>query len=238
MSDYCYGLRASFHDCQAKSIPAGSNYIDELLNRESSAKRISGNDLKICYVICGLGVITRRLFDDAAVYRGWCNVVDILKEKSGITLYFKFGYNFEELDLELVKYITGGLWKNVQAIRTDKKLDEILDFPDLFIMEQPSTTLYDVLTSSKPVILLVESKALALTEEAERLLKNRITLVKTREELELSLADIAENGVNAKAFTIPDHNDRTFIETFATCGDHNSIDRTIDFLQSIINKEG
>lgn len=239
MVDYCNGLRKFFPGCPAKSIPLGSSYFDGLLKRKSSANWVQRNEVKICYVDGGFGFSTRWMFDDdASKYRNRYNVVDILKEKPGITLYFKFGYNIEDYDLGLIRSITSSQWENVQAIPSGKKLDEILDFPDIFIIEQPSTTLFDVLTTSKPIILWVDSNILTLTEHAERLLKNRITLVKTREELELSLADIVENGVNAKAFTIPDHNDRTFMETFATCGDHNSIDRTVDFLQSIINKEG
>jgi hypothetical protein len=75
----------------------------------------------------------------------------------------------------------------------------------------------------------------SITKEAEEMLKDRVTIVRSDKEMIACIEDIKEKGKEARAITLPNHNDKTFITTYATCGDFNSIERTVNFLQSIVN---
>lgn len=241
MVDYLEDLKKTLPEFTVHNLPVGSHYYEKLLNKEENKKWKVTNNPRLCYVCGGAGVYNSTfkggLYDDTSLYELRYNVVEKLKNKPNLTLYYKMGYNTENYGIEFEQKIVKGLWKNIKAVPSSKKLVEILCEMDVFIIEIPSTTLFEVLTTSKPVILLVEPRALALTDKAENMLKNRVTIVRSKKEMGLCLDDIVDNGINSFVFTRPNHDDKTFINTYATCGDFNSKNRTIDFLKTLLYKK-
>lgn len=241
ISNYCDSFRTDFSNYTARNIPVGSYYYEKLLERNNGKRRTEGNHIKIYYVCGGVGIhnctFNRGIYDDASLYELRYRVIDKFRNMPDSTLYYKMGYNTEHCGIELEQEILGGVFENVVAVPSDTNLVDILAEADLFIMESPSTTLFEILTTSKPAVLLIEPRALELTEPACALLKDRVTIVGSATELADCIDDIAKNGLQAKAFVRPDHSDKAFINTFATHGGHNSMERTLDFFESVIGQK-
>lgn len=227
-------LKKKFSSLSSNTIPVGSNYFEELVKKGCKIKSKPGDILKICVVYGGFGYANRWVYDDAYLYRLRYNVIEKFKNIPNITLIIKFGYNTEDLGLELDKKSSSGFWKNVHTISSTKKLTEILDVPDLFILEDPSSPLFEVLTTCKPVILHIDHSRLYFTQKAERLLQNRVTIVRSSKELELCIDDIIENGREARVFKQPNPNDNAFINSYATSGWFNNVERAVDKINSIL----
>lgn len=243
IANYCENLKKYFPEFTSHNIPVGSSYFEGLLEKNSKMKTdlSNNNNVNICYVC---GPVSKHncnfnsgLYNDAALYDLRYKVIEILGNKPGISVLYKMGYNTENYGIELEKRINKGFWKNIKSVSSSRRLTELLEESDVFVLEIPSTTLFEVLTTSKPVILLIEPRALALTEQAEKLLRNRVVIVSSWKEMELCLEDIVKNRRKSEVFTYTNHDDKTFLTTYATRGDYKSAERTVDFLEAIIRRK-
>lgn len=240
MADYCDEFRKQFPDFMSRNVPVGSDYFENLIKKNKGMTCKIGDHIKICYVCSGVGaynsVIKKGLYDDISLYELRYMVVDKLKDRSDITVYFKFGYNTEECGLEFEKNVIKGLWKNIKAIPSNKKFVDFMEVADLFIFESVSTAWFELLTTSKPAIFIIDPRAISLRKQEELLMQDRITIVRSMKEFELCIEDIIKNGKESSVFTRPNHSDKTFITRFATGGDFGSIERTTNFLKSLIKQ--
>lgn len=238
--EFCDNLKMVFPSFTAKNISAGSNYFEKLVKNGKDVCWGISSHLKICYVCSGIGVFNvgtkRGLYDDASLYELRHKIIDKFINRTDFCVFYKLGYNSENYELAFEKKIINGFWKNIKAVPSHKKLIELLDEMDVFILETPSTTLFEVLTTTKPVILLIDPRALDITDDAKKLLENRVTIVRSSNELEVCIQDIIENGINARAFTLLDHKDNAFIVKYATCGEGNSLKRSVDFLEAVLKQ--
>lgn len=195
--------------------------------------------IKICYVCGGIGAYActfkHGIYDDAALYDLRYRIVGAFQGQPSFVLYYKFGFNSEQYDLALEKRILKREFQNVIPILSSEKLVDYLDAVDLFIIDSLSTPLYEVLTTRKPVIFLGDKRSLAFAEDAEHLLRKRVTFVKDRAEMESSIDDLIRHTRASKVFTIPDHNDASFIKSYAFRGAGcSSAEYTAEILMRIL----
>ncbi len=244
IADWCDNEKRelAFHNPQ--NIPSGSLYYEKLLNKNMYLKNKISQEIKICYVCGGFGIIAQNNDnfnkagrDDASVYLLRYQVLERLQGKPGIRACFKLGYGTEKFNLLLERRITSGYWENLEHVSSKTKFTSLLDKFDLYVLEAPGTPVFEILTTAKPVVVLIDSKRTAITPTARNLLEKRVTIAESIDEFLSHIEDVAENGRQAKAFTLPDHSDKTFINTYATCGDNKSLELTVDFLESLIKNE-
>jgi hypothetical protein len=220
------------------TIPIGSIFFEKLLKQNLNSREKTNQCLNICYVCSSLGnynaFFNKGIYDDASLYNMRYEIVDILKNQTNLKVYYKLGYNTEKFGLELERNIIQNQLTNIEAIPSNTRLSDFLDIVDLFILEVPSTTLFEVLTTKKHVITLLDTRAISITDDARNLLKKRAMIVESYNEFINTIHDVAENHTNAKVFTDTNPEDQNFILKYATCGDFQSVKRSVDFIDSLL----
>jgi len=219
--DYLEGLRNVYPNFTYKVAAVGAPRFEKMI-KHYSEKKFSSNkgEINICYICGPTGVvgpdIKRGMYDDVATYNLRNLLVEKLDGKENINLFVKYGYDFEKQGLALAKRIRRGIFSNIRKIGSDVPIKKVLEKMDVFILERPSTILYETLAISKPVLVLYDPRRLRFTEHAQDLLQKRVTQIGSGEELMVLLDDIILKGYESKVFVDVDCEDRKFLKTFAT----------------------
>ena len=59
----------------------------------------------------------------------------------------------------------------------------LLDKADIFILEMPSTPLLEALTTSKPIIVMVDPRSISFVPAAKKIIQKRVTIAESGDEL-------------------------------------------------------
>jgi len=195
-----------------------SSFLSPLSKEKGLAKVGKDPLLKICYVCAGTGIFNVHLkagiYSDEGLYQLRYKVKELVNNSQKVHFNFKFGYHSEDRGLNLEKNILEQAYPRVSGTPSGIKLTSLLDKYDLFILENPSTTLIEVLSTSKPVIMLADSRALKLTEESEKLLAPRITICRSPGEFLGIIEDLAGAGHSTSCLLSKNLEDRSFLDTF------------------------
>ena len=241
IADYYNNIRTRLPFIMPTAIPIGSIFFEKLLKQDLNSREKTNQCLNICYVCSPLGnynaFFNKGIYDDASLYNMRYEIVDILKNQTNLKVYYKLGYNTEKFGLELERNIIQNQLINIEAIPSNTRLSDFLDIVDLFILEVPSTTLFEVLTTKKHVITLLDTRAISITDDARNLLNKRAMIVESYNEFINTIHDVAENHTNAKVFTDTNPKDQNFILKYATCGDFQSVKRSVDFIDSLLGQK-
>lgn len=107
-------------------------------------------------------------------------------------------------------------FENCQFIRDECSFKDLLPLADVVVIDLPSTTLLEALTTSKP--LFVYTGHLHIDDQAKKLLERRAECTTQLEELVGILGEFLSTGVYPA-----DVNDNTFLKAYGTCLDDGRI---------------
>jgi len=221
-----------------QNISVGSVYYDNLLQKNNSMESIQkDNVLRICYVCSGIGIYSsffkNSQYDDAALYNLRYRALNKLRNNSNLKVFFKMSYDTDKYNLKLEQDIINHKYENINPVLPKNKFINLLDKADIFILETPSTPLLEALTTSKPIIVMVDPRSISFAPAAKKIIQKRVTIAESGDELINYIEDIIINNTRAKAFIQPDHRDFSFINKYVSNGNYDSIKRASIFLEGI-----
>jgi hypothetical protein len=240
--DYLEGLKTLYPAFTNTNLALGSSYFERLIQDDSRQsvnnprKSVGAKScFKICY-ICGplnssYSACDYRagIYDEPSVYDLKQQVIERTKDNDGIELYFKYGYGIEHSGLDIIRKIDSGKWHNIHSISSRVSVEKAISDMDVVIIERPTTSLYEALATSKPLILFFDTRAMDLTAYARKLLEKRALIAESKQEFLSAVEELLCNTYNSRVFSF-DNKDKSFILAFATCGDYKGTDRIVEFL--------
>lgn len=228
---------------RSQEIAIGSPYFSNLLLKNKHFVHKPDGVMNICYVFGGIldfhGSYNKDgLNNPASLYRLRYKFIEKIKNNQKFLINCKLGFNSEKFDFLIEKSIDKGRWSNIIATSSSEKLINIFSNVDLFIIDQFSTPFFEVLTTSLPVIAILDSNSAILntiSNKARQLLDKRVTIVSNEMEFLNCIDDLIDNQYNSKIFNEKNHNDSTFINEYTTLDNFSSADSSIESIERIIN---
>ena len=150
-------------------------------------------------------------FSDNDLWRTQQAVLDVLAKHHNYTVVVKTHPTHIYRDSPIRLYAEGKKFKNCQFIRDECDFTDLLPIADMFVIDFPSTTLLQALTTSKPIF--VYTGHLYIDAQAQKLLERRAFCYRELKELANALDKYLSTGRIEKRL---DMNDRKFLKAYGT----------------------
>ena len=225
---------------RAISMPAvGSASLDCITTRRSHNSGATRNHLRlpeskpiVVYVATNLNRDVRyfsyHLYPDIWYWRLQREVIRLCSQFSDVFLLAKFHPDNRARNPVDIWARHEGI-DNCRIIR-DVPFRDVLDLADLFIIDAPTTTLLQTLTTNKKAVVFSGGSFMRFDPEAAELLKRRVIFSETRERF---LQDI-EATLRKHDWTLPQPPNGEFLRAYGThLDDGRSAERAVDVLHAI-----
>ncbi len=166
----CAYVKSELPSFTPKVVAVGDLYFKKFL-RPRPPPLDAGRGLKICYVFSGTGIFNAMGkwggCSDASLYDLRLKVLDLVEKRSApdIEFVFKSGYNFENKNLELISRINSS--NQCDLIGSSSRLTEFAEDFDWFLIELPSTSLLELMSMNKNLIVLFDEKSMEICEDVK-----------------------------------------------------------------------
>lgn len=177
------------------------------------------------------------LYDDASLYDLRYEVAQLFLSQNKNTLKFKLGYDIEKQALGLEDHIKQLNLPTVQLLGSRTSLISTFSSTDVFIIEVPSTSLFEILTTSKPVILLIDGRGLVLTNSVEKMLRNRTCVVRDKSAFLSAIQSCIEAGLQSPIWADVDSKNSELIRSFTTANGKTGTENILALFKSVLERE-
>ncbi len=223
---------------KTKIIPIGSAHLDELGKIIKLSQKAKSKIEKSLYVTTNfyqnnLYVAMPPFFSDNLFWLTQKKIADVLGKNKSQNHTIKIHDNINYKQTPLVAYSSNMQYKNLNFIRTKPTFSELIPNTDLIIIDWPSTTLLQSLTSNKPIFVF--GGHFKIDENAKKLLKRRVYFSEDLDLFTNQLDEFLKNG-SVKNYKI-DLKNHDFLKEYGTyLDDMSSTKRAVDFLKNLTDK--
>lgn len=212
-------------------ISVGSATLDRLQEKykSNSGSKAKKNVLYITnsYWQNSLYVSFYPVFSDNHFWRTQKTIVDTLGKFNEYSIIMKLHPSLIYMDPDIQSYAMNKGFKNFKIVKNEISTVELLLQADIIVIDLPSTTLLQALTTKKPVF--IHMGHMRFDRAAYQQLENRAICSEKLEDFILKLDDYLKNGIFTKDVT-----NRDFLTLFGTC-EGSAAARAADKLRKIID---
>lgn len=177
-------------------VPVGSAILERLQKRNLIEKKIP-HDKKIVLYITSSGYQNNLYisyfppFSDNLFWKTQKAIVDVLGSHNECSVIMKLHPSNIYIDPDIQSYVKSRGYNNFEFIKTEKTISDLLSIADVVVIDMPSTTLLQALTTKKPIFVFMGH--IKFDAEPLRLLENRAVC---RENLGEFISDLNEYLTN------------------------------------------
>lgn len=224
-------------------VSIGSGALDTLFSRIKEKKdlhnklNLDPNKKIILYASTNfyrnhLYVTFSPFFSDINFWKTQKKILNVLLTHSDYNVIIKLHGNLNYGESPIKNYVNENKFSNCAFFSGERDLADLIPFADILIIDFPSTTLLQSLTTSKSIFTTTEH--LEIDDGAKKLLKKRAYCFDKTDELVNNLKIYLEKG----PATLPtvDLNNREFLKMYGThLDDGKSAERAVEFLNKTIH---
>lgn len=235
---------------RAKPIALGSAWIDEMVTEYRKEKSPSENVYQketadrlqkrktIMYVMsallgdnCYIGYI---FHPEIWLWRFELELIDFLAKFPDIDVLLKppISDRYPQISNPVFDWLTKQDIQNIRVFSKDIALEKIIDLADAFIIDSPSTPLWPLVSTEKPLLAYIDKSFFSLVPKAVELLKKRAIFADTKDKFFENL----EIFLQSQEWTLDKPVNDEFLCHYGTyLNDGNSDKRVTEFLFELAN---
>ena len=191
------------------------------LNKAKKIKKILSDTINVCYVFGSTNTdkkFHRGRWNDLIQYNLVLNLINKFANQNNIKFYIKLGYNIEFQLPYLLKKIKN--IPNISIISSKKSLNNIIHNMDLFILNDFSTPLKEILATNQSILILENKSTSDETEIFRDNLSRRATITSNTKNFDYYLDDLLAMRRKSEILSESKFKDKTFFNTY--CIEKNS----------------
>ncbi|MFH2106777.1 MAG: hypothetical protein ABII22_05950 [Candidatus Micrarchaeota archaeon] len=196
-------------------VPIGSSNLDKL-----SSKKLQGKEKKKSFLLYAstnlyhnhLYVSFPPMWSDNLFWRSQKHVLETIGKQRKMPVVVKLHPNIGYRSSPIVAYAEEKEFSDLRFIQAESTFDDLAPYAGVFVIDFPSTTLLQAITTNKPVFTTTQH--CRLDKDAEILLKKRAYCFKTVEEMSKAINSFLDTG-SVPGYDV-DLNNHEFLKRYGT----------------------